>query len=90
MMAHPSCHDEVMMEGEGRRKAHENIIRPKAGINSVVAFKRYVGLTLDDGSTMKVKIAEGSTAESGDWSNDCVRPGGSVIFNFISRVGHWA
>jgi len=28
-----------------------------------VAFKRYVGLTLDDGSTMKVKIAEGSTAE---------------------------
>ena len=57
MMAHPSCHDEVMMEGEGRRKAHEDIIRPKAGINSVVAFKRYVGLTLDDGSTMKAKIA---------------------------------
>ncbi len=49
------------MEGERRRKAHENIIRPKAGINSVVAFKRYVGLTLDDGST--AKIAEGSTAE---------------------------
>jgi hypothetical protein len=63
MMAHPSCHDEVMMEGEGRRKAHENIIRPKAGIKSVAAFKRYVGLTLDDGSTMKVKIAQGSTVE---------------------------
>jgi hypothetical protein len=63
MMAHPSCHDEVMMEGQGRRKAHENIIRPKAGIKSVVAFKRYVGLTLDDGLTMKAKIAEGSTAE---------------------------
>jgi hypothetical protein len=46
-----------------RRKAHENIIRPKAGIKSVAAFKRYVGLTLDDGSTMKVKIAEGSTVE---------------------------
>jgi hypothetical protein len=63
MMAHPSCHDEVMMEGEGGGKLMRNIIRPKAGINSVVAFKRYVGLTLDDGSTMKVKIAEGSTAE---------------------------
>jgi len=63
MMAHPSCHDEVMMEGQVRRKAHENIIRPKAGIKSVAAFKRYVGLTLDDGSTMKVKIAQGSTVE---------------------------
>jgi hypothetical protein len=52
-----------MMEGEGRRKAHENIIRPKAGINSIVAFKRYVRLTLGDGSTMKVEIAEGSTVE---------------------------
>jgi len=62
-MAHPSCHDEVMMEGQGRRKAHENIIRPKGGIKSVAAFKRYVGLTLDDGLTMKAKIAEGSTAE---------------------------
>jgi len=52
-----------MVEGKGQRKAHENIIRPKAGIKSVVAFKRYVGLTLDDGSTMKVKIAQGSTVE---------------------------
>ena len=52
-----------MMEGQGRRKAHESILRPKAGIKSVVAFKRYVGLTLDDGSTMKVKIAQGSTVE---------------------------
>jgi hypothetical protein len=63
MMAHPSCHDEVMMEGEGRRKAHGNIIQPKAGINTVVAFKRYVGLALDDGSTMNVKLAEGSAVE---------------------------
>ena len=30
MMAHPSCHDEVMMEGEQRWKAHENIIRQRA------------------------------------------------------------
>ena len=29
----------------------------------MVAFKRYVRLTLDDGSTMKAKIAEGSTVE---------------------------
>ena len=62
-MAHPSCHDEVMMEGEGRRNAHENILRPKAGINSIVAFKRYVRLILDDGLTMKAKIAEGSIVE---------------------------
>jgi hypothetical protein len=52
-----------MMEGEGWGKAHENIIRPKAGIDSVVAFKRYVGPALDDGSTMNVKFAEGSAVE---------------------------
>jgi len=75
-----------MMEGEGGRKAHENIIRPKAGINSVVAFKRYVELTLDDGSTMKVKIAKGSTVEVAiGVTIVCVRE--ISHFNFISPRG---
>jgi len=39
-MLHPSCHDEIMMEGERRWKAHGNTIRPRAGINSVGAFRR--------------------------------------------------
>src|ERR1700730_1003465 len=40
VMLHPSCHDEIMMEGERRWKAHGNTIRPRAGINSVGAFRR--------------------------------------------------
>src|SRR5260370_13548230 len=39
-MLHPSCHDEIMLEGERRWKAHGNTIRPRAGINSVGAFRR--------------------------------------------------
>jgi len=31
MMLHPSCHDEVMMEGEQRGGAHEKHHTPKAG-----------------------------------------------------------
>src|ERR1700682_4613951 len=34
-MLHPSCHDEIMMEGERRWKAHGNTIRLRVGINSV-------------------------------------------------------
>ena len=41
----------------------KTLYNQKPGISTVVAFKRYVGLTLDDGSTMKVKIAQGSTVE---------------------------
>ena len=61
VMLHPSCHDEIMMEGEMRWKAHGNTIRPRVGINSVGAFRR----DAESGSctlTLRVGLSESDLA----------------------------
>ena len=57
-MAHPRCHDEVVMEGEQLWKTHENIIRAKARINSVV--KRVLGIRVlqREGRYLQVEALE--------------------------------